>query len=268
MTVGPRRARPHYDRQVRRFKVGVSLLPMHAALGDLRRAWREADELGLDSVWTWDHFFPLQGNPRGNHFEAVSLLAAMATETRRATVGLMVACTAYRNPDLYAHAVMTADHLSGGRAVLGIGAGWFERDFTEYGYEFGTAADRLRRLEHDLERIKARLAKLQPRPVGPLPICVGGGGEKVTLRLVAQHADMWNGFGPAPTYRRKLRVLDEWCERVGRDPAEIERTANMRLPGLEAVRDMVEAGCQHVIVSTPPPYDLGVARQVLELAGS
>lgn len=253
---------------MRHFKVGVSLQPMHASLDDLRRAWREADSMGLDSIWTWDHFFPLQGNPNGNHFEGVSLLAAMAVETQRATVGLMVACATYRNPDLYAHAVVTADHLSGGRAVLGIGAGWFERDFVEYGYEFGTAGDRLRRLEHDLGRIKARLEKLHPRPVGRLPICIGGGGEKFTLRLVAQHADMWNGFGPASTYKRKLQVLESWCERVGRDPGEIERSANMRLPDLDAVRGMVDAGCQHVIVSTPPPYDLSVARRVLELAES
>lgn len=248
------------------FKVGVSLQPHHAKLGDLRRAWREADALGLDSIWVWDHFYPLGGNPNGNSYEAVSLLGAMAVETERATIGLMVACAAYRNPDLYAHAVTTADHLSGGRAVLGIGAGWFERDFEEYGYEFGSAGDRLRRLEHDLGRIKTRLAKLQPSPLGRLPICIGGGGEKFTLRLVAEHADIWNGFGPASTYRRKLRALDEWCRRVGRDPAEIERSANLRQPGVEDVRAMVEAGCGHLICSTPPPYDLEPARRALELS--
>ena len=249
-----------------KFKVGVSLLPQHASIDDLRRAWREADEMGLDSIWTWDHFFPLFGNPRGNHFEGTALLAAMACETRNATVGLMVACNGYRNPDLYAHLVTTVDHLSGGRAVLGIGAGWFERDFQEYGIDFGTAGDRLRSLEAGLQRIKARLSKVRPAPLGRLPICIGGGGEKVTLRLVAQHADIWNGFGPAPDYRRRMRVLDEWCEKVGRDPAEIERSANMRMPALEDVEKMVEAGCRHIVCSTPHPYDLEPARRALELA--
>jgi probable F420-dependent oxidoreductase len=248
------------------FKVGVSLQPHHAKLDDLRRAWREADAMGLDSIWVWDHFYPLSGNPNGNSYEAVSLLAAMATDTAHASIGLMVACTAYRNADVYAHAMTTVDHLSAGRVVLGIGAGWFQRDFDEYGLEFGTPGDRLRRLEHDLRRIKARLQKLHPSPAGRMPICIGGGGEKVTLRLVAEHADIWNSFGPPSSYRRKVRVLDEWCARVGRDPSEIERSANLRDPSLDDVRGMVEAGCQHLVVSTAPPYDLGPARRALELA--
>lgn len=248
------------------FKVGVSLQPHQASVDDLRRAWREADAIGLDSIWVWDHFYPLHGSPNGNSHEALSLLAAMACDTEHASVGLMVACATYRNPDLYAHAMTTIDHLSGGRAILGIGGGWFERDFREYGYEFGTVGDRLRRLEHDLERIRARIPKLHPRPAGRLPICVGGGGEKVTLRLVALHADIWNSFGPASNYKRKMRVLDEWCARVGRDPAEIERSANMRGPSLADVESMVEAGCRHIVCSQAPPYDLEPARRALELA--
>ena len=222
--------------------------------------------MGLDSIWIWDHFYPLSGNPNGNSYEAVSLLAALAGDTEHASVGLMVACATYRNPDLYAHAMTTIDHISGGRAILGIGGGWFERDFAEYGYEFGTAGDRLRRLEHDLKRIKARVPKLRPKPLGALRICIGGGGEKFTLRLVAEHADMWNSFGPASNYRRKMRVLDEWCAKVGRDPNEIERSANMRAPSVEDVKSMVAAGVQHLVCSTAPPYDLEPARRALELA--
>jgi probable F420-dependent oxidoreductase len=250
------------------FKVGVSLLPQHSSIDDLRRAWREAEALGVDSLWTWDHFFPLFGNPHGNHFEAGALLAAMAVETQRPTVGLMVACATYRNPELYAHHVVTVDHLSGGRAVLGIGAGWFERDFKEYGYDFGTAGGRLRVLEDSLKRIRARLEKLRPRPLGRIPICIGGAGEKVTLRLVAEHADIWNSFGPPATYRRKLKVLEEWCERTGRDPQTIERSANLRMPDLATVEAMVEAGCRHIVCSTPHPYDLEPAARALELARS
>lgn len=248
------------------FKVGVSLQPHHAKLDELRRAWRQADAIGLDSVWVWDHFYPLSRSPSGKSYEAVSLLAGMAAETERSQIGLMVACTSYRNPDLYAHAMATIAHLSGGRVVLGIGAGWFQRDFDEYGHEFGTPGDRLRRLEHDLQRIRARIPKLHPQPAGSMRICIGGAGEKFTLRLVAEHADIWNSFGPASNYRRKMRVLDEWCARVGRDPQEIERSANMREPAVEDVRALVEAGCRHLIVSMAPPYNFESAQHALELA--
>src|SRR5439155_10590795 len=117
--------------------------------------------------------------------------AAMACETRNATVGLMVACNAYRNPDLYAHMVTTVDHLSGGRAVLGIGAGWFERDFQEYGIEFGTPGDRLRGLEAGLKRIQARAGKPRPQPLGRLPPSMGGGGAQAPLPLGAQYPGLW-----------------------------------------------------------------------------
>ena len=245
------------------FKVGVSLQPQHTSIADLRRAWREADEMGLDSIWVWDHFFPLMGDPEGPSFEAWSLMAAMAVDTSRATVGVMVSAAIYRNPDLLALMANTIDHLSGGRAMLGLGGGWFERDFREYGYEFGSAGDRLRVLRTALERIEKRRPRLRPQPLGPLPIVIGGGGEKVTLRLAAQYADVWNGFGPAPTYRRKVAVLHRWCESVGRDPASIELSSNMRnLDGAEA---MLEAGCRHIIHSASHPYDLEPAHRLLEM---
>src|SRR3954454_21077060 len=184
-------------------RVGVQVQPQHADFDAMRRAWREADELGVDSIFTWDHFFPLSGEPHGKHFEGIASLAALAQVTERARVGALVICNAYRNPELLADAHRTIDHISGGRAVLGIRAGWCKKDFDEYGYECGTAPDRLRAWRAALPRIKDRIGKLNPPPVGRLPMLIGGSGPKVTLKLVAQYGDMWHSFGEAEDYRRK-----------------------------------------------------------------
>jgi probable F420-dependent oxidoreductase len=249
-----------------RFRVGVQLHPQDTTVEEIRAAWKAADALGVDSIWTWDHFYPLYGDPDAAHFEAWTLLSAMAVDTERARLGLLVGCNSYRNPDLLADMARTVDHISGGRLYLGIGSGWFERDYQEYGYEFGTAAGRLRALGDALPRIKARLAKLTPPPLGELPILIGGGGEKVTLRLVAQHASAWNTFGPPATYARKNAVLDRWCEELGRDPAEIERTAGVAQHEVDDAEAYLDAGATHLIVMTGPPYDLEPVKQLLQLA--
>ena len=232
----------------------------------MRDAWKAADALGVDSLWTWDHFYPLYGDPDATHFECYSLLAAMAVDTCHATIGALVTCYSYRNPHLLADMARTIDHLSRGRFVLGLGSGWFERDYTEYDYEFGTAPGRLKILEAGLPIVKERLAKLNPGPVnGKIPLMIGGSGEKVTLRLVAQHADMLNTFGPVDNFRRKNDVLNEWCAKVGRDPKAIERTVAIEAKDLADADGYAAAGADHLIVMLGAPFDLDpVARFIAE----
>lgn len=249
-------------------RIGIQLHPQATTMADLRRAARDVEAAGFDSLWTWDHFYPLYGDPDAAHFEGWTTLTAFAADTDRVTLGHLVTCNSYRNPHLLADMARTVDHISGGRLVLGIGAGWFERDYTEYEYPFGTAGTRLRDLEPALYRIRRRLGQLSPPPVGGLPLLIGGGGEKVTLRIVAEHADMWNGFGPLEAWSRRSRILDEWCERVGRDPATIERTVLLSTRDIEQTEAFLEAGADHVMVQTGHPFDLEAAQRALELVGA
>lgn len=249
-------------------RIGAQLHPAHTDLAQLRAAWRRAEDLGVDSLWVWDHFFPTVGRPDGPNFECWTLLAAMAADTSVPLVGTLVTGVGYRNPDLLADMARTVDVLSGGRVVLGLGAGWFERDYEAYGFEFGTVPDRLAALEAGILRVRRRLGLLDPPPVGPVPILVGGGGEHVTLRIVAQHADAWNCFGPPEVWQAKNAVLDKWCARVGRDPSAIERTVT--LADAAEVREApryVDAGATHVILGCPPPFDFAALEHLLGSVG-
>lgn len=246
-----------------RVKVGVQLHPQHTSFEDYRRAWLEADALGVDMILNWDHFFPLSGDPNG-HFEGWTSLAAIAPQTKHAQVGTLVLSMGYRNPALLSNMARTLDHATGGRLILGVGGGWAQRDYAEYGYEFGSAADRLRGLERGLAIVKERWAKDLPKPVrGTIPVLIGGGGEKMTLRITARYADLWHGFGDPQTWSAKNEVLNKWCRELGRDPAEIARIAPVNAQSIDRVDDWPEAGATQVIFGLGTPFDLAPIRQLL-----
>jgi probable F420-dependent oxidoreductase len=252
------------------FKVGVQIEPQDTTIEALRDAWRRADELGVDSIWTWDHFHPVHGGLGGPHFEGWMQLAAMACDTARSQIGVLVSCMSYRNPDLLADMARTADHISGGRVILGVGAGWYGDEYADYGYEFGTSGDRVTALELGVRRIEERLRKLNPAPVGKLPLLIGGGGERRTLRLVAERADIWNLVVQSPDeFVRKNQKLDQWCAVVGRDPRDIERGVLIfDKSAVSRFAQFVEAGAQHVVVPVASPFDLSPVEHVLASAAS
>jgi probable F420-dependent oxidoreductase len=209
---------------VRPIRIAAQIHPQHGPWTELRRAAVQAEELGYDIAYNWDHFFPLYGDRDGMHFECWTVLAAWAEATSRIEIGPLVSCIGYRNPALLADMVRTVDHISGGRAILGLGAGWQQRDYDEYGFEFGTFPTRLRTLSAAMPVIEDRLAKLNPPPVRPLPVLIAGTGEKVTLKLVARHATGWHAEFPErpEELEPKVAALRRHCEAIGRDPADIE----------------------------------------------
>jgi probable F420-dependent oxidoreductase len=238
-------------------RIAVQLDQQHADYAVLRDAALRAEDAGVDIVFNLDHFFPYSGDPNGKHFEALTMLASLAEVTERVELGTLVTGIGYRNPNLLADMARTIDHISGGRFILGLGAGWAERDYREYGYDFPPTAERLRIFRRDVPVIRERLARLNPPPLRRMPILIGGEGERVTLRLVAEHADIWHTYAGPGALRRKSEVLAGWCAEVGRDPAEIER-ATAVYGGYDRRRaeELAELGVSlFVIEYTRPPYD-------------
>jgi alkanesulfonate monooxygenase SsuD/methylene tetrahydromethanopterin reductase-like flavin-dependent oxidoreductase (luciferase family) len=289
-------------------KLGALAWNQYTDWASLRDAGIRADRHGYDSIWTWDHLYPIVGDHEGPIFEGWLTLAAWAERTERASIGLMVGANTFRNPALVAKMATTLDHMSGGRAVLGIGGAWFETEHRGLGIEFGgSPGERLRWLEEAVPIMRgmldgtrpsgerfyaAREALNLPAPVqARLPIIVGGGGEKKTLRIVARYADGCNLGGGFENVKRKDEILRRHCDEVGRDESEIERTVGVgtciirddpdeaqrvfldmferngrarpwkdQLVGTpemvaERLRPFLGIGFRHLIVGFPPPYD-------------
>lgn len=230
----------------RPIRIGVGLQPQHAEYSTIRDAAVRAEEMGVDAIFNWDHFYPLSGDPEGRHFECWTMLGSWAEVTERVEFGALVTCNSYRNPELLADMARTVDHASDGRLILGIGAGWFERDYDEFGYEFGTPGTRLADLRSALPRIKSRLKKGNPAPTRDIPVLIGGGGERKTLRYTAEYADIWHGFGKSAVIAHKNRVLDGHCADVGRDPSEIERSAGANPRDVDSADDLLDAGATFI----------------------
>jgi probable F420-dependent oxidoreductase len=245
-------------------RIGVQVAPQHAQYDTIRSTVADLEELGVDIVFNWDHFYPLSGERDGLHFESWTMLAALAEQTSRVELGCLVNCNSYRNPNLQADMARTIDHISGGRFIFGTGSGWFERDYEEYGYEFGTAGSRLDALARDLPIIEERWAKLNPAPTRDIPILIGGGGEKKTLRIVAQHANIWHSFSDAQTLERKLGILAEHGTAVGRDTSEIEISVELRNRTPAEADELRALGASLFTVGlTGPSYDLGKVKNWL-----
>jgi F420-dependent oxidoreductase-like protein len=272
---------------------GFKTEPPRGGYRDLVRIWQEADEIPLISdLWAFDHFVPLRAEPSEPCLEGWTTLTALATHTRRARVGLMVASNTYRHPAVLAKMAAALDVITDGRLEFGLGAGWHEPEHRMYGLPFGTTADRIRALgeacqiakllwTQEVSNFEGRYytltdARCEPKPLQHPhpPITVGGTGEKLTLRIVARYADRWNSNGKSiEEFVRLNGVLDEHCAAVGRDPRTIIRSVQRHLGADFAasageVAGYVAAGAKHVVLNPRVPLEPGVAvravREVIE----
>jgi alkanesulfonate monooxygenase SsuD/methylene tetrahydromethanopterin reductase-like flavin-dependent oxidoreductase (luciferase family) len=232
----------------RDLKLGILLWSQGAAWPEMLDAARRVDRLGYDHLWTWDHLYAIFGDPYQPIVEGWTALAAWAMATERTRLGLLVGANTFRNPGLMAKTATTLDHISGGRAILGMGGAWMEPEHTAHGIDFGSGfGQRLDWLEESVAAMRVLLdggevtsapggryafdhLRHNPLPVQRrLPIMIGGSGEKKTLRTVARHADMWNAMGPLELMAHKVDVLREHCSAVGRNIDEIEFTLGVKL---------------------------------------
>jgi F420-dependent oxidoreductase-like protein len=226
--------------------LGVSLRSSYTSWAALRSTGLLVEQLGYDSLWTSDHFMGSAEDVDAPTLEGWQLLAAWGAFTARLRLGLLVSGNTYRHPAILAKMAVTLDHITNGRAILGLGAAWYQREHLAYGIPFPPTRIRVAKLAEAAEIVRALLdqprttfqgsyyqvvdAPSMPRPVQPhLPLLIGGGGERQTLRIVARCADLWNGFGSVETVAHKLGVLHRYCDELGRDPREILPTVGFGL---------------------------------------
>jgi F420-dependent oxidoreductase-like protein len=273
-----------------RLSFGIKTAPQHVSYDEIVRVWREADDIpAFEHAWVFDHFMPLGSDPTGPCLEGWTLLAALAAQTERLRVGQMVTGNTYRHPAVLANMAATVDVISRGRMDFGIGAGWNELEHTAYGIPLYAPGERLNRLREACEVIRLlwtetvanfdgryyqlKDARCEPKPVQrPYPpFVIGGSGEQKTLRVAARYASIWNfSGGSVETFQQKSAVLDERCREIGRDPAEIARSVQIRFePDAPeqtrgTLKGFIEAGASHLIISLTAPYPRDGARRIAD----
>lgn len=273
-----------------RLSFGIQTPPQNVTYSALQQLWLEADELGYDSAFGFDHFFPIVTDPGGACLEGWTLLSALAAQTRRLRVGLLVTGNTYRNPAVLAKMAATVDHVSNGRLILGLGAGWFELEHTAFDIPYYTAGQRARRLVEAVELMKLLFtqertnyqgryytitdAPFEPKPVQKPhpPILIGGMGPRVIQPLAARHANIWHFFvreGGLEGVRKACTDFDAVCQKVGRDPAEVQKSVSLRFPLLsrpsaeivQRVKGLRDAGVRYFILSLFENLDAGLVRR-------
>jgi F420-dependent oxidoreductase-like protein len=286
-------------------RFGLQTPQQHGSWQEMVAVWQELDTLGFESAWVFDHLLPIFSDPTGPCLEGWTTLAALAMVTHHVRIGVMVTGNTYRHPAVLAKMATTLDIISQGRLILGMGAGWFALEHETFGIPFPPVKERLQRLDETLTVIgrlwredcvtfdgqyyQLREARLNPRPLQQPhpPLLVGASGEQVALRIVAQHADIWNAFGSPEVFRHKIAKLAEHCRTIGRDPETIEKSVLLQmtltddaeakrrareneswgmLAGNSAeIREQIEhyvaVGVTHLVISLAAPYDLTTLRR-------
>ena len=274
----------------RALRFGVKTAPQHTTWDDLLRIFAEADATPvLEHGWVFDHFMPLGGTLAGPCLEGWTLLAALAARTQRLRVGVMVTGNTYRHPAVLANMGATVDQIAHGRLEFGLGAGWHEQEHAMYGLPLYAPAERIHRLDEACAVIRLlwtepvatyagryyqlRDARCEPKPVQQPhpPFVLGGSGERLTLRVVATYADIWNfAGGTAEDFAHKSALLDEHCAAIGRDPSEIERSIQPLVDPehiaetRERIRSYIDVGATHIILSLRAPYPAGIVRRIAD----
>lgn len=268
---------------------GIKTAPQHTTYEDMLAVWREAEEISIiEHAWLYDHFAPISGDVGGPCLEGWTVLAAFAALTERLRLGLMVTGNTYRHPAVLAKIAATVDVISNGRLDFGIGAGWNEYEHESMGIPLYKPGERIRRLDEACEIIKRLFteptvdfdgryyqlkdARSEPKPVQQPypPFVIGGGGEQLTLRVVAKYADIWNYTGSSvEEFAHKVEVLRGHCEAIGRDPGEITLSYQHRLgenfgDAVEPLKRYIDAGATHIVLYLPSPHGEGMATRAAE----